>query len=160
MAQPATVRVVALSADQQQAFDRAKNRVAESAIEFERSYFDEPFTFKFLPAMSLPAMEMIGRVQGMSASNDVGSLFALISEFMELMAMDDTAELIVELGRAGIMSMQDLIELQQAVVSAVAARPTVRSSSSSTGSSPDGLSSTASAPTETSTQQSSLSTGS
>lgn len=125
--------------------------MAESAIEFERSYFGEPFTFKFLPAMSLPAMEVVGRVQGLAAENEVGKLFASITEFMDLMAMDDTGELIGELGHAGIMSMQDLIELQQAVVSAVAARPTERSSSSDTGSLPTGPSLTASAPTETST---------
>lgn len=144
---------MALSTSQQQAFDRAKDRVAERAIEFERSYFDEPFTFKFLPAMSLPAMEVVGRVQGLAAANDVGNLFASITEFMDLMAMEDTGELIGELGRAGIMSMQDLIELQQAVVSAVAARPTERSSSSDTGSLQTGPPLTASAPTETSNQQ-------
>ena len=144
---------MALTTTQQQAFDRAKNRVAESALEFDRTYFGEPFKFKFLPTMSQPAMEVVARVQGLAqAQENMTVLFTAITDFMDLMAMDDTGELIGELGRAGIMTVRDLIELQQAVVQAVAARPTERSSSSGTGSSPTGPALMASAPTGTSTQ--------
>jgi hypothetical protein len=93
MTQPATVRVVALTAEQQQAFDRAKARVAQEAIEIDRIYFDQAFQFRFLPAMSMPAIEVVGRVQGLAKDNNVSELFSSISSFMELMSLGTTAEL-------------------------------------------------------------------
>lgn len=151
---------MALSPDVQAAIERAKARVAETTIRLDRTYFDEAFSFHFLPTLNQPALEIVSRVQGMSkqAEPDVVKQLEALLDFMDVMATDETAETIATLGRAGIMQIDDLVELQMDVVEQVTSRPTTRSSSSADGSSTSGESSTASAPTEASTRPPSPST--
>ena len=122
-----------LTPTQLSAIQRAKERVAESAISLDRTYFDEPFTLTFLPTLTQPALEIISQVQSAPA-DDVMKQFDWLVRFLDLMATEETGQLIAELSIAGIMSIGDLVEVQQAVISAVAARPTMRSSSSADGS--------------------------
>lgn len=140
-----------LTPKQLEAIERAKDRVAESALSFTRTYFDEEFTFKFLPTMNQPALEIIANVQSSSGAN-VMEQFGWLVKFMDVMAAGETGELIGSLATAGIMDMNDLVELQQEVISAISGRPTLRSSSSPDGSPSVGSPSTASAPPVESTQ--------
>lgn len=138
------------------ALDRARARVADEAIEFTRDYFGESFTFRFLPTMTQPAMEIVARVQALASETgkaNVMEQLRAVLDFMDAMATDETGELIAEAAESGVMTINDLVELQMAVVSAVAGRPTTRSSSSPDGSPESGASSTASAPALASTPQ-------
>lgn len=151
-----------LPPEMQAAIDRAQARVEASALRLTRTYFDEEFTFLFLPTLNQDALSIVTTVQRLSSNSepDLTAQLDALLDFMDVMAMQDTSALIAQLGRAGIMTINDLVDLQMAVVGSVAGRPTTRSSSAPTGSSPSGESSTAGAPTEDSTQQPSLSTGS
>ena len=145
-----------ISSKNQDSFNAALKRVSEEANVLKRTYKGLEFEFSFLPSMSMPAMEVVGKLQELGESSSPIPVFKTVREFMKLLAVSDTCDDVVFLLDEAIMSPQDLIELQQAVVQGVAARPTVRSSSSDSGSSPDGPTSTASALTETSTPQPSL----
>lgn len=133
------------------AIQRAKDRVAGSAISLDRTYFDEPFTFTFLPTLTQPALQIISQVQN-APETDVMKQFDWLVQFVDVMATAETGELIAQLSTDGIMTINDLVDVQQAVISAVAARPTMRSSSSADGSPSTGSPSTASAQHEESTQ--------
>ncbi len=136
-----------LSEKQLAAIDRARGRIAEKALVVERTYFEESFEFRFLPVISQPAMTIVGEVQKLAGNNDMlAEQLNHMLDFMDTMALPDTAILISELARSGIMSINDLVDLQQEVVTQVAGRPTSRSSSSESGSPSPGQSSTASAP--------------
>lgn len=138
-----------LSQAAQQAVARAKQRVSESANVIEREYFGETFEFRFLPTISQPALEIVSRVQELGDSDrTLADRLHLLLGFMDAMATDETAELIAELARAGVMTINDLVEVQQEIVTLVSARPTTRSSSSEPGSQSPGPTSTASAPSE------------
>lgn len=141
---------MALSDAQLRSIERARQRVAESAHVVRRTYFDEEFEFRFLPTISQPAMEIVGRVQELSkgGAGNVAEQLHLLIEFMDAMATDETALLIAELARSGIVTINDLIELQQVIVAEVADRPTTRSSSSESGLPSPGPTSTASALSE------------
>jgi len=139
-----------LTPKQLTAIQRAKERVAGSAISLDRIYFDEPFTFTFLPTLTQPALEIISQVQNAPAT-DVMKQFDWLVKFIDVMATEETGELIAQLSTAGIMTIGDLVDVQQAVISAVAARPTMRSSLSADGSPSTGSPSTASAQPEEST---------
>jgi hypothetical protein len=135
---------MALSEKQLAAIERAKARVAEQALSFDRTYFGEDFTFEFLPTMTQPALEIVSQIQR-AAGGDVIEQFERLIAFLDLMAVEGTGDLIGELARDGIMQITDIVELQQAVIAEVAGRPTMRSSSSPDGSPTSGSDSTASA---------------
>lgn len=137
---------MALSTEQRQSIDRARKRVAETTIPVERELFGEAFVFRFLPTLTQPALEIVGRVQELG--EDGGSIarqFGALVDFMDVMSTDDTGELIATLAKDGILTIDDLVGLQMEVIEAVSGRPTMRSSSSVSGSGSSGESSTASA---------------
>lgn len=144
-----------LAPNVQSAIERAKARVASTAIVFDRTYFGEPFEFRFLPTLNQAALEIVSRVQKMATSTepDVMAQLQELLNFMDVMATDETAQVVAELGRSGVMTLNDLVDLQMAVVESITARPTTRSSSSPAGSSESGETSMASAPVGASTPQ-------
>jgi hypothetical protein len=142
---------MALSDKNLEALNRAKERVAESAIILERKYWESDFTFKFMPVLTMPALSIISEIQKY-VGDDVMSQASNVKDLLLLLALDaETEELIEELIEMGTIDIQAMITLQADVVSAAAARPTVRSSSSADGSLPSGPASTASAQPEEST---------
>jgi hypothetical protein len=144
---------MALSDKNLEALNRAKERVAESAIILDRTYWESEFTFKFLPVLTMPALEVISKIQKF-VGDDVISQSSNVKDLLLLLALDaETAELIEALIEQGTLDINSMIALQADVVSAAAARPTVRSSSSPDGSLPSGPASTASAQPEESTPQ-------
>jgi hypothetical protein len=144
-----------LTPEQRLAIDRARARVAEQSIHIELVLFDELFEFEFKPTMTQPALDIVARVQEMASSSNatVSDQLRAVMDFMDAMATDSTAELIAQLAHDGIMTINDLVNLQMQVVEQVAGRPTTRSSSSAGGSPESGESSTASAPALASTPQ-------
>jgi|GEM_PF-2670321 len=142
---------MALSSKNLQALNRAKERIAESAIVLERTYWESEFTFRFRPVLTMPALEVISKIQA-STGDDVMAQTGNVKDLLILMALDDeTEELIDMLIVEGTLDIKSMIALQADVVSAAAARPTVRSSSSADGSLSSGPASTASAQPEEST---------
>lgn len=143
---------MALSEAQLRSIERARLKVAESAHVITRTYFGEEFEFRFLPTLSQPALEIVAEVQTLAnADANIAEMFRNLIAFMDAMATTETAELIAELARAGAMTVNDLVDLQQTVVELVADRPTTRSSSSESGLPSPGPTSTASAPLAAST---------
>ena len=111
--------------------------------------------FRFRPSMSTDALRVVARITALVNQDEtnVGAQLDGLLDFMDAMATGETAELIATLGREGIMQIGDLVDLQQSIVQAVAARPTTRSSSSASGSTTSGASSTEHSPSEESTPQ-------
>lgn len=143
---------MAISDKNLEALNRAKERVAESAIVLDRTYWESDFTLKFKPVLTMPALKIISEIQKY-VGDDVMSQASNVKNLLLLLALDaDTEELLEALIEIGTMDIQSMIELQADVVSAAAARPTVRSSSSADGSLPSGPASTASAQPEELTQ--------
>jgi hypothetical protein len=125
-----------LSDAHQSILDKVLAARRTDAIEVEREYEGVPVVFQFQPSMSLPALQIVAKVQRMSRQRDADVMEQLDSlmDFMDAMAFPDTANLIAAMIAAGAITVNDIADLQQEVVTRVAARPTMRSSSSDDGS--------------------------
>ena len=139
---------MALTQQQRQAIDRAKQRAVDEAFSVERTYFGEAFTFRFMPNMNQNAIEIISTMVELSEGdpkNTGAKQVRAMADFLDTMATEETAELIADLSTEGIMSLNDVGDVQREVLEKITARPTMRSSSSPAGSPSGGSGSTASA---------------
>jgi hypothetical protein len=143
---------MALSTQQLQAMARARARVAKSALVIKRTYFEEEWEFTFLTVPTPSALEVISRVQESIDSLTMMQQLDACLEFMDLMATTETAALIADLTREGVVTVHDLVNLQQEVVGHMSGRPFENAPSSDTGSAANGHTSMASAPLGESTQ--------
>ena len=138
----------------QAALDRATANASTAFFPLTRSYNDVEFAMKFHTSVSMQGMTIIGNFQRLAAAVGEGDnlpadeTMEMVVEFLDEMAHPDTGALVAHLLRSRIMSFQDLVALQGAVMERASGRPFTSSPSSSSGSLPTGPGSTAGAPPE------------
>lgn len=152
----------------QAALARARSRAEDDVVKITRVFYDEEFTFSFKPRATPDAIEIVGQLAEQTSQIDLANadartldmILKSITKFLDSQAAGDTSERIAELMRDGpqgeraLIGVEELFDLQRAVVEAVAGRPTTSASSSPAGSSEDGKPSTDGALPETSTPSS------
>lgn len=118
----------------------------ERGVTVTREFDGVPVTFHFQPSMNVPALRIVAKVQKLArmADADIMEQLEALMEFMDVMAFPADARMIAAMMETGALTVNDIADLQQEVVTAVAARPTTRSSSSASGLESPGESSTAS----------------
>jgi hypothetical protein len=153
-----------LSQEQRAAIDATKARIAEESVVVTKEYFGVEHVFRFKPVISQSTLKLVSIFQRTLADATQAEMFDKVVELLEVvltMALDDgTPDLIVELNELGALGGIQLTELMQEAITAIAARPTMRSSSSQDGSPLAGPPSTAIAPNEVSIPLGSHSTAS
>lgn len=151
-----------LSPESQSILDRVLKAREGKYVTVTRDLDGVEVEMRFLPALSIPALEIVARVQKLTRSKepDIMAQLQALVEFLDVMAEEETGALIGELLQVGAIDISEVAAIQQEVVALVAARPTTRSLSSPTGSPETGPSSTASALIGTLTPQPSPSTDS
>jgi len=124
------------------AIARARTTKDETAATLTRTYYGEEFEFRFDQTFPASAIEVIGRMQDMSASTNPSAQLSAAVEVLDLMATKDTQQLIANLMKEGLIGMTQLIELLQAVIALASGRPFEKSPSSDLELTQDGDSST------------------
>lgn len=134
----------ALSGAQQSALDAILAAKAEKGLSITRTLEGTDVTFQFHPVMSVDALRVVAAVDRLQKRKNapMDEQLEKMVEFLDAMALPDSARFIAALVRAGAMTIGDLADLQREVVTAVAARPTTRPSSSPDGSPDSGENST------------------
>lgn len=138
-----------ITTEQQSAIDAILAAKQERGLTIIRDIEGVAIEMHFQPTMSIPALRIVSKVQNLAKRQDdvMAQLEALV-EFMDAMAFPSTANLIAEMLRVGAIDINDVAEIQQEVVAAVAARPTGRSLSSDDGSTSNGVTSMVGAESE------------
>ena len=124
------------------AIARARSTKDGTASTLTRTYYGEEFELSFDQTFPAAAIEVIGRMQDMSASSNPSAQLSAAVEVLDLMATKDTQQLIADLMREGLIGMTQLIELLQAVIALASGRPFESSPSSDLELPQDGTSST------------------
>jgi hypothetical protein len=137
-----------LTDQQQSQLDKVVAAKQKTGTKLIREYEGVEFEFLFQSAMTIPAYQIVAKVQRLAQHKnpDIMHQLDLLMEFMDLMAYPDTAVMIGQLMLSGGINVNEVADIQEAVVKAIAARPTMRSSSSAAGLPTSGETSTASVP--------------
>jgi len=126
----------------QSAIARARSTKDNTAATLTRTYYGEEFELRFDQTFPAAAIEVIGRMQDMSASTNPADQLSAAVEVLDLMATKDTQQLIAGLMHESLIGMTQLIELLQAVIALASGRPFENSPSSDLALPQDGDSST------------------
>ena len=139
--------------DHQSIIDSVLAARSKRNISVHREYDGVPVEFRFQPSMTIPALRIVSTVGKLAEADrpDIMEQLRLLMDFLDVTAEPETGRLIGSLLEAGAIDINEVAFLQQEVVTQIAARPTMRSSSSATGSDGTGESSTDSADSEAST---------
>lgn len=127
------------------ALARAKARADADAYEVPFQLYGEEFVFHFKKAFPQSAMEIIAEFENVEKAAGVSRTIAALTEFLDIMATEETAQEIATLLREEVLTFHDLIKLQTIVIERVSGRPIESSSFSADGSSTNGVPSTAGA---------------